>query len=567
MVKYFFPVLACFVFMTACGVSKKKEETPSLSKADYAYIMKFHEGVRYKSKGMVDEALLVFEDCHTKRPQDDAVCFALSELYLKKGEKIRAGEFISKAAKLDPKNKHYLTELAYFQYDSGEFKAASKSFQSLMEKEPRNPDYQFGLAECYVQLGSPQKAIDILNKTESQMGIIPELSIQKYTLFMQMKKVDLALKELTAARESQPNNPQLLGALVDHYFKQNEELKAIKTLQDMAKVDPENGRVHLFLSEVYRQRGDRKEYLNALKMAFMGQGINIDQKMQALITLQQTSRLVTQAELDLVSILEVQHPKQAKTHSIKGDFLMDMDRSDEALVSYKKALEFDKSVYPIWNQVLIMEFTKGLTQELYTDSKACLELFPLQPTPYLLFGVAANQLEKFEEAKEALSNGVAYVINDAPLKGEFTSQIGESEFGLGNTKEAIQQYKKAMKTDPGSSLIPNNLAYRLAKEKIELDYAAEMAVKAINTGGRQAQFLDTYGYVLFQKGEYKLAKKNFEEAYQTMTSDPILLEHLGDVYVKLNETEKAVEFWKKAKELNSKSTTLDQKIETKAYVD
>ena len=86
-----------------------------------------------------------------------------------------------------------------------------------------------------------------------------------------------------------------------------------------------------------------------------------------------------------------------------------------------------------------------------------------------------------------------------------------------------------------------------------------MAVKAINIGGPQSQFLDTYGFVLFQKGEYDRAKIQYEKALEKMTEDPVLLEHLGDVYAKLNNIEQAILFWTRAKELKSKSTTLDQK--------
>ena len=69
-----------------------------------------------------------------------------------------------------------------------------------------------------------------------------------------------------------------MGALVDHYFKKKEDVKAIETLEQMGKADPLNGRVQLFLSEVYRQRGRRKEYLKSLEMAFMGEGVDFGSK-------------------------------------------------------------------------------------------------------------------------------------------------------------------------------------------------------------------------------------------------------------------------------------------------
>lgn len=561
-------IIGLLTLVSACGTVGKTEPTvETRSKADYGYIQKFHEGVRLKSKGQTEEALSVFQACHTMRPNDDAVCFALSELYLALGDKPKAGEYIVKAAKLDPGNIHYTTELAYYQYDSGQFKLAVETFKKLVDLEPRNPDFQFGLAESYVQLGKPEQAIEALNKTQTQLGVIPELSIKKYGLYMDMKKESEAINELKEAQKAFPDDPQLLGTLVDHYFKQNDEAKAIETLKAMAVADPNNGRVHLFLSEVYRQQGNRKAYYASLRKALLGEGVNLDQKMQALITLQSSSQVITQEVLELAELLQIQHPEEAKSHSIKGDFLMQMDRTDAALVAFKKALEFEKSAYPIWNQVLILEYQKGQWKDLFTDASSCLEYFPSQSVPYLLKGVAANRLERFEEGQTALETGMVYVVSDAPLKAEFQSQIAESLFGLKAFDEAQKTYEKAMKTDPNSALIPNNYAYRLASEGLELEKAKQLIEAAIEKSGRQAQFLDTYGFVLFKMAAYEEAKALFEEAYQTMKTDPILLEHLGDAHAKLNNTEKAVEFWKMAQEFGSESKSIQQKIQTQSYVD
>ena len=145
-------------FVNGCGVSKKKEETPSLSKADYAYILKFHEGIRYKSKGLMDEALATFKECHALRPNDDAVCYALSELYLVDGNKLKAGEFISKAAQLDPKNSHYTMELAYFQYDSGAFKDVLRNpFKNLLICNQETQIINMVWQNVLCSLGNPKK--------------------------------------------------------------------------------------------------------------------------------------------------------------------------------------------------------------------------------------------------------------------------------------------------------------------------------------------------------------------------------------------------------------------------
>ena len=59
-----------------------------------------------------------------------------------------------------------------------------------------------------------------------------------------------------------------------------------------------------------------------------------------------------------------------------------------------------------------------------------------------------------------------------------------------------------------------------------------------------------------------------EKALQYMETDNAdLFEHYGDVLFKCGNTEKAVENWHRAVQLNSSSKTLDTKIREQRYVE
>ena len=569
MIKYT-AIIFVGIFMGSCGLLNRNSKIPEgNTQQDYAYMAAFHEGVRFYAKGMDADAERVFRKCLTERPEDDAVHYAMYELLVRKGEAIEALTFIEQASDLDPKNIHYKAELAYNYFDKGDFKASLEYFEQLCEKEPRNIDYRFAMAECYAQLEQYKKAIAAVEVMEGQMGEIPELSIKKFQLYRSMKKESEAIAVLMGAQKKFPDSPQLLGTLVDYYFEQGKEKEAIETLEQMATADPQNGRVHLFLSEVYRQRGDKDRYLISLKKGFLGQGVSLDQKMQALITLQSTGYRLTDDILALAELLANQHPNEAKPHSIKGDFLMQMDRDEEALLAYEEALKFEKSAYPIWNQVLIMLYQKGSWKKLLSYSKECLEYFPSLPTPYLLLGVAANQEKDHQLAVDKLENGLIYLQNDKALEAEFHAQLGEAYFGLDQIEKGKENYTLALEKDRNSTLIRNNYAYRLAQEKVDFDLALQMIDEAILRDGGQAHYIDTKGFILFQQGKYDEAKELFEQAIDMNPEqkDAEILEHLADAQFKLGNTEEAVKLWKEAKDLGSKSPLLDKKIETKTYVE
>lgn len=554
--------------LSACGsVKKTGKETKQFSAMDYPYIEAFHEGVRLKTRGQVTEAITQFEKCLAIRQNDDAVYYAMSELYLMKNEPVRSVEYIQKAAKLEPKNIWYTQELAYMYFEQGNYTEAVKNFDLLVKSQPQNVEWLYGYAECLVKVGKVAEAIKALDRTEDQIGIYPDLSIQKFKLYVQIKQPEKGIQEIEAARKIFPDDPQLLATLVDYYFQTGKELRAVSLLEDLVKATPENGRAHLALADVYRQQGKQAEAYVELKKAFTCEDVEIDTKMKILINIHEASYKIDPEVYELVDLVVMQYPEEAKAHSIKGDYMLRAEKEDEALKSYKEALKYDKKQYPIWNQVLIMEYQRSQFEDLYIDSKACLEYFPTVATVYLLNGVSAVQTKRFDEAITVLETGKELVVNDRALESEMYGQLGEAYFNKNKVEEGKTNYDKALKLDPKSALLRNNYAYRLALAKTDLDIAYTMIDEVLNESGESAHYLDTKGFVLFQQSKFAEAMQLFEKAYSLNGKDKIITEHLGDGYIKTGNKEKAIEYWKKAKELGSTNKNLDKKIEKKEYYD
>lgn len=564
--KFLLHIVLLVFIASSCGTKKLGSDSPSqISKKDYPYISKFHEGIRLKTKGRLDEAISKFEECLAIRKDDDAVYYALSKLEFAKGNLDQSANHIIKANEISPENTWYIQELAYMFFEMERFEEATENFEKLVEIEPRNVDWQYGYAEALVRIGKYEKAIDALNKTEDQVGLNPQLSIQKYRLYIDIKKPEKAIDELNQAREVFPKDAQLIATLVDHYFKSNEQDKAVEMLEELVLADPDNGRAHLALADVYLSKQEKEKAYEQLELAFHSSDIDLDTKMKILISILETSRMIDDQVYVLVDELIQVHPTEAKAHSIRGDYLLRAERDQEALLSYKEALKFDGSQFPIWNQVLIMEYQAENFVDLYADTKECLTLFPSVAIVYLLNGVSSNQLRKFDEAVDALSAGKEMIAEDKALEAEFYDQLGEAYFGLKEFDLGKSNFQKAMAIDSKSSLIKNNYAFQLALYKVDLEAAESLAKQALAISPNHAQFIDTYGFVLFQKGEFQKAKKSFQEAFDINKDDFVIVEHLGDVEFKLGNTAEAVSWWKKALEQGASSDLLKKKIQEKRY--
>ena len=559
-------VLSVFI-LVSCGVKKNATDTSSkgVSKLDYAYIDKFHEGLRFKQKGETTLAISSFEQCLAMKQTDDAVYFALSQLYEIDGDQTKALSSLEKASELDPTNQLYLQAYTYLNFEAGKYETAITGFEKLIKIDGTNVEWLYGYAETLMKAGKYKKAIEALDETEKFVGSQPELVLQKFKLYLGMNKANKGIELMNAAIKEFPEEPVLIGTLVDYYFQVRQNDKAIEMLELLVKSDPNNGRAHIGLADIYRQLGKKDAYFDELKKGFQCVDTDIDVKMKMLIDIQEANLPVTPEIMELVDLLVLQYPADAKSHSIQGDFLLKSGKDGEALNAYKKALTFDKSRFPIWNQVLLMEYQERDYTVLFEDSKSCLELFPSQPSVFLLNGISANQLKKYEEAIQSLEIGKDLVINDKSMQSEFYGQLGEAYFGMEQYTEGKSSYEMALNFNQNSTLNLNNFAYRLAIANIDLDRAEELIKKANEISPNQPHFLDTYGWILFQKKNYLEAKKYFEKAFERSSQDAEIVEHLGDVNFQIGAIEEALSFWLKAKELGSSNPVLNDKIENKTY--
>lgn len=554
-----------FLLLASCGVKKKSSEFAMPSKADYPYIEKFHEAVRLKQRGQFNDAIKSFEACLNMRQNDDAVYYALSQLYLQTQQLSKSAEAIQKAAKLDPKNVWYVQELAYMQFEAKNYTEAAKNFKALVAKEPQNVDWLFSYAESLVRAGDSQGAIKALDKLQDQVGVNPELSIEKFRLYRQVKQDEKALNELQAALKVFPKDAQLIANLVDYYFEKKQSDKAFEYLQKLAEVDPQNGNAHLALAQFYDQKGERKKSYEELFLVFKAPDLPLDQKMKIMISLFDSQTTLDPEMLELAAVLVDTYPSEAKVYTIQGDCFLKMNKSKEALKAFKTALTYEKTKYVVWEQVMFMEYENKDYASLYETSTACLSYFALQSKAYLFQAISANQLKKHQEALAATEQGVELSSSDNALKSEFFAQQGEAYFGLKKYNEGKNSYESSLKLTPSNVLVKNNYAYRLATAKVDLSRAETLIKEVLQNNSNESHFLDTYAWILFQQEKYSEAKKYILQAYELKPNDKIIVEHMGDVLFKEGKINEALNFWKEAKKLGSSNQLLDKKIEQKNY--
>lgn len=562
--RYFIGLM--LLLLAACKTAKPVQQK-QITAQETAYIRTFHKGVRLKMMGQFPEAIAAFDSCYNVRQNDDAVAFALAQCHLYLNEQTQATTFTETAAKLDPTNIWYTQELAYMYFNQNKFSESEVCFKKLVAKEPKNIDWLFGHSEVLKRLNKVDEAIAVLNKMEDQLGVVPDLSIQKYELYNSIKAFDKALHELLKARKVYPDELSLIGTLVEYYFQKNEIAKAQEMLVELVRNDPTNARANIALGDLNLRQFKKKEAYMYFKAAFEGEGLDIDTKMKVLLLFYEQQNSIEPEVFELAEILVASYPTDAKAYSIQGDLLLQNNKKEAALLAYKQALNFDSNKFPIWNQVLLLEYESRNFTDLYTDSKMCLSLFPAVVNVHLMATIASVQVGKYQEALDAAEVGKSLIVTNDPItEAEFHAQMGEAYFLLNQIDLGKANYLKALQLDNTNYLTKNNFALRLARAGIELGFAEKMIDDVIAITEKNAVFYTTKAVVLFAKGAYNEGLSLVEMAVQLDNSAANSQDVMGNCFAKLGKIEEALNCWRKAKELGATNKELDKKIQTKQYV-
>ncbi|MEY4596231.1 MAG: hypothetical protein RLZZ506_647 [Bacteroidota bacterium] len=556
----------CSVLVILALVSCKVQETAVVSQ-DPIYIKQFHSGVRNMLNEQYETAIQEFKACLTKQPKDAAVHYALFQIYLKQERYQEAAYHTEQADALDPSNLHYKRELAFMYQQLGKSQEAASVFEALLKADPKNIDYYSGALKSYDDLKKPSKSYVLIEKMEQQLGENPNTVLEKFRLLQQMGKTKDGVALLEAARVRFPSEPSILANLVDHYFRTQNYTAGFGLLKDLVAADPENGVALLMYGEMLYRSGKVDEGKKYLHAGILAQGPSLDQKMNILIMLvneKQQAAIDPQLE-PLVQYMSDTYPNEAKAHSIAGDYYYVAGQTKKAIDCYRQTLRCDPNLYPVWNQVLILEFEQERWTDLEQDASTCAELFPSYPIPFFFKGYALSRKGAYGAALENFSLAKGVLVNDNALLAEIFMQEGSAYLGLNKQDQAFAAFKEALTIS--SNGLELNYLHNLLKYKIELAKTTERLQDLAAKDPSNPNITFEYAFAQFQAGAYQKALDEMRKiSNASLAQTAAYQELLGDIYFHIGKVLEANDCWQKALTFGEGSIVLSEKISKKLYV-
>lgn len=413
-------VLCLFI----CGSPRLQAQAGTVSDAEVAAQGMFIEAQREKLLGNFEKAEPLLREILEKDNANHVILYELAQVLSELNKLDEAIQMAEKAVRFEEQNIWYNQLLASLYDKNEEDRKASKVYEGLAQIEPRNQEFYYKWAFHLVRIQLIEEAIEVYNKLERQIGITPEITRRKHSLYYGMGDFKRAEKEIVKLTEAYPSNTDHLLILAEYYQSQQADKRANEIYKRILKIEPKNAKAALAL-----QSGQsNSDPLAGMRPIFADPKVKIDLKVKQLIPyIQKVATTqdndLAQSALQLAALLTEVHPKEAKAYAAYADLLNITGQQESAKVNYEKTLALDESVFTVWEQLLYIYLEQKDYDQLATYSENAIDLFPNQARFYLLNGIALLENGAIEDAKDMLQEALLIGGQDEQLKQDVEKQL------------------------------------------------------------------------------------------------------------------------------------------------
>jgi tetratricopeptide (TPR) repeat protein len=502
-------------------------------------------------------------------PNVGAAYYELARINAKENNPAKAQEYIAKAIKLDSANKWYKEVQGNLWATSNKFLEAANVFAQLAQQYKPNEDYLLKASLLFQRAQQYDKAINALEVLVRDHGPEEDLMLQIKQLYLKRNDVPHAVATLRRLIDANPKEGRYYALLAELYsdHKQTEQAKAV--FDEAEQKCPNDLAIQLGLASYYKAQNKSAQYKDYINKAIGNSSIDEQTQLTLLVSFLQDMQKDTSTRADALSLTESvakRYPHNAVLLGIYGDLLSVNNKQAEAMLAYKQSLAIDSANLNVWQQLLFSMSDKPFADSLLFYCEAALRMYPSAAMLYYLNGIGYANKNNFTKAIQSFTTAVDYQPEDnKDLLAEMYASLADAYNSDKQYALADKNFDAALKLTPNNATVLNNYAYYLSVRKERLDDALRYSEKSLQIRPGEATFLDTYGWICFQMAQYEKAKEYIQQAIDKngTQADATLYEHLGDVYYKLNQLDKALINWRLAQTKDPNNERILQKIKQK----
>jgi len=548
--------------------------------------------------------LIISPSVHAQETLDENALIAyLKGVYLESENDLsNAHQYYLYASAREPDNARILLRLSKVSVEIGDYEGTKRHCEKLIAKNAYGTEARIMLAEAEYRLGNRETARTLLTELRSDSDA-PQFQILKF-----LAKINLDLKKPEDARRILEEASRLpdadfyvfyeLGLLDAEAGKSREALEA---LGKAIEINPDFANAHLARARLSVDAGAASEAKREYREVLRLEPFNREALAGLAEILYATGEFADGAELFAPLYRKGKLDEGGRT--IYGRFLYKAGKVDSALSVLGELMKVTGEKPPLLRIISEIEIDQGHYRTAWGYLKRLVELEPDRfenyigllliiyhlaegpsgPDEELVLGDAEKlmYLEKAAERVGAGSGENNFVLGSILRKAGQTQQAEQyllkaetldaknegvalelaTLYGhAGRYDEALRRVVPLYNNDPEDASLANFYGYLLAEKGESLDLAERLLDKALAKEPQNGYFLDSLGWIKFKKGRFREALDVLLSAADKAADDAVVWEHIGDTYMKLNESAKAFEAYRKSLAIDPQSARVEDKV-------
>ena len=247
-----------------------------------------------------------------------------------------------------------------------------------------------------------------------------------------------------------------------------------------------------------------------------------------------------------VRLAQYLNENSQKAILLAADLLEQMGQYDLAVEEYAK-------ISPSSSYFLSSELGRVGALRDGGKTEAALEVLYYLSREFSDIGIVHNSLgdflrreERYSEAKIAYDRAVDIYRENNNVSWVVLYARGITHERLQEWDKAESDFRNALTINPDQANVLNYLGYSLIDRGEKLDEAMTMIEKAVSLQPDSGYIVDSLAWGLFKLGQYETAIPHMEKAAELMPVDPIVTDHLGDLYWAVGRQLEAKFQWRRA---------------------
>ncbi|HTY60349.1 MAG TPA: tetratricopeptide repeat protein [Bacteroidota bacterium] len=559
---------AVAVCLAGCGTAVKTV-APAPSAAETAQmdfrrevaLTHFIAGSVYEVKGEYAQAALEYQEA-LRADTNHAMYFALAKCYSALNKPSLALDAAREAVRMAPGKIEYRKLLADIFAATYDLDGAAAQYEEIIARDSSNVEAWYNLARVY-QVRKPLKALETYEHFTARFGPEWDVLLQTADLCNKLGYPARAASALKQMVELDPGNKELRHTLAQTEIRAGNLDEALAVYGALREMDTANLGYQAEIAGIWLMKKDYPRAAELFNPILKKDTVSVDVKIHIgelyYGQMEKDSTLVPVTKGIFETIRDA-NPKDWRPYWFLGGIASSQKDDSTAVKNFRSVTELASWNADGWVFLSSVYLTKNDFQHTVGILESAVKAVPEDFRINFFLGIAYSRVGRNPDAARVLEKARQI----SPRDTEAIAQLALVYDSMKKSDDSDSLYEEALRINPDFALALNNYAYSLAERGMQLDRALTMARKALEEAPDNASYLDTMGWIYYRLGRYRDAESYVKKAISRGEVSAVVHEHMGDIYFKLNDTDRALEHWNAALKLDEGNTTLREKITRKS---